>query len=99
MWDQCGGLNIDLHLDMDYDLWLRFAAVADPVVLQEELADFRIHAMAKGSRQTGEQLASAFATARRYAGEMGYKGIAALLVHWVFSVRTRLCYFILKPRR
>ena len=30
MWEKAGGLDIDRHLEMDYDLWLRFAKVADP---------------------------------------------------------------------
>ena len=29
MWERAGGLDNDRHLDMDYDLWLRFARVAD----------------------------------------------------------------------
>lgn len=98
IWERAGGFDVNLHLDMDYDQWLRFAEVADPVVLESELADFRIHGAAKGSRQAGEQLAAAHATAQRHCAGLGLPGKAALLVHKLFSLRTRLCYLVLKPR-
>lgn len=61
LWEAAGPLDVDRHLDMDYDLWLRFAKVAEPRVLRRELADFRAHAGAKGSRHTGAQLDAALA--------------------------------------
>lgn len=97
MWERSGGLHLDKHLDMDYDLWLRFAAVADPIVIAAELADFRVHSAAKGSRQTNEQLAAAFTTARLHAARLGMKGRAALLLHRLMEWRTRLAYRWLKP--
>lgn len=42
MWERAGGLDLGKDLDMDYDLWLRFAAVALPSVVAEELAAFRV---------------------------------------------------------
>ncbi len=92
MWDRAGGLNPDLDLDMDYDLWLRFARVAAPIVLPVELADFRVHSAAKGSLQPAEQLDAAIATAQRHAVGLGLKGRAALLVHRLFSWRTKVFY-------
>ena len=56
LWVRAGGLDIHLHLDMDYDLWLRFARDSTPTVIDDVLADFRIHAGAKGTLQTGAQL-------------------------------------------
>ena len=97
MWKQAGGLDIDRHLEMDYDLWMRFAKVADPLVLKEELADFRVHGEAKGSRQTGSQLDAAFETARKYAADLGWQGGVALVVHRLFGWRTRMLYRWLKP--
>ncbi len=99
LWETAGGLDTELHLDMDYDLWMRFAGICNPVILPDELADFRIHGAAKGSRQTGEQLAAAYATACRYAGCHGLKGKAALIIHRLFSIRTRLCYLVLKSSK
>jgi glycosyltransferase involved in cell wall biosynthesis len=98
MWGRAGGLDNDRHLDMDYDLWLRFAEVSEPLVLEDVLADFRVHGEAKGSRQTGAQLEAAFATAKKHSAGMGWMGKLALLVHKLFSMRTRLLYRLMKPK-
>ena len=97
MWEQAGGLDNERHLDMDYDLWLRFASVSEPRVLSDTLADFRIHQEAKGSLQTESQLDAAFATAQKYASECGWRGAVALVVHRILSWRTRLLYRWMKP--
>lgn len=39
--DRVGALDPDLHLAMDYHLWLRMAQVAEPAFLDRELAYFR----------------------------------------------------------
>jgi len=97
MWERAGGLDNDRHLDMDYDLWLRFSQVAEPLVLQEILADFRVHGEAKGSRQTGSQLEAAFVTARKHAAGLGWLERAALVMHRLLGWRTRMLYKWLKP--
>ncbi len=97
LWERVGGLDIAKHLDMDYDLWLRFARVTPPVVLTDELADFRVHRAAQGSLRTGAQLDAAFATARRHAAGLGWAGRWALLSHKFLSLRTRVLYWWLKP--
>ena len=97
MWEAAGGLDETKDLDMDYDLWLRFAAIADPVIVHQELSDFRVHGEAKGSRRSGEQLDAAFRTAASHAKGLGLKGQTALLLHWLLGIRTRLLYLILKP--
>jgi glycosyltransferase involved in cell wall biosynthesis len=97
MWEEAGGLDNDRHLDMDYDLWLRLAKIADPLVLKEVLADFRVHGEAKGSRQVGPQLDAAYSTARMHSADFGWRGQAALLVHRLLSWRTRFLYRWLKP--
>lgn len=45
--EQVGGFNADYRYAMDYDLWLRLGAIADPVALGLQVACFRAHA---GSR-------------------------------------------------
>ena len=97
MWEAAGGLDLEKHLDMDYDLWLRFARVTQPVVLQEVLADFRIHHDAKGSRQSMAQLDGALATARAHAADLGLRGDLVLILHRLLSWRTRTLYRWLKP--
>jgi glycosyltransferase involved in cell wall biosynthesis len=98
LWERAGGLDTARHLDMDYDLWLRFSRVVDPVALTFELADFRVHGQAKGSRRTVEQLAAACATARMHAAELGFKGRFALVLHRILGLRTRLVYRLVKPK-
>ena len=98
MWDRAGSLDAARSLDMDYDLWLRFSLVAAPRVLAVDLADFRVHGAAKGSRQTAEQLAAALATARRHAAGSGLRGRLALALHRLYGWRTRLLYCCTKPR-
>lgn len=97
MWEKAGGLDCAKHLDMDYDLWLRFAALAEPVVLLEELAAFRVHGAAKGSRFAGQQLDAALTTARSHAGGLGRGGNLAVILHRLLSLRTRIIYRFLKP--
>jgi glycosyltransferase involved in cell wall biosynthesis len=97
MWELVGGLDLDRHLDMDYDLWLRCAKVSEPLVLKDILADFRVHGKAKGSLQTDDQLNAAFATAQKHAAGLGWQGRTALLVHRLLSWRTRILYRWLKP--
>jgi len=97
IWDAAGGLDCDRDLDMDYDLWFRFARCCDPVVLRRELAVFRVHHAAKGSRRTGEQLAAAQRTARKHSGDVGWSAGLALGLHRVYCWRTRLAYRWLKP--
>ena len=98
MWDKAGPLDIERHLDMDYDLWLRFARLARPAILSAELADMRIHAAAKGSLQIREQLADAYATAREHAADYGGRGRAMLVLHRLLSFRTLAYYRLMKPR-
>jgi len=97
MWEKAGGLDIDRHLEMDYDLWLRFARESTPLVLRDVLADFRVHGEAKGSIQTDSQLDAAFETAREYSAGLGWQGRCALIVHRLFGWRTRILYRWLKP--
>lgn len=99
MWEQAGELDTTRHLDMDYDLWLRFAKVSPPLVLKETLADFRVHGAAKGSCQTVAQLDEAFMTAQKHAAGLGWHGKAALMTHRFLGWRTRLLYWFLKPEK
>jgi glycosyltransferase involved in cell wall biosynthesis len=49
--NQAGPLDGRLHLAMDYDLWLRFARIAEPAFIPRTLASFRWHGRSKsGSR-------------------------------------------------
>lgn len=99
LWDEAGGVDVDKHLDMDYDLWLRFSACATPKVLKQYLADFRVHADAKGSVAMAEQLEAARLTAESHAQGLGAQGQVAIGIHRLLSKRTKLLYRFLKPKR
>lgn len=43
LYAECGDFNPHIRYAMDYDLWLRFGAVAAPLQLDAELAVFRVH--------------------------------------------------------
>lgn len=97
MWEASGGLDRDRHLAMDYDLFLRFAKIAAPVVLPVCLADFRVHGAAKSSLRVDEHLAEALATVRSHAATLGWRGRFSVFLHRVYAARTRLVYRLVKP--
>ena len=61
-----GPLDTALHYTMDYDLWLRMGRLADPVLIDRELAAFRVHASSKTGRITRAQFDEGYAVARRH---------------------------------
>lgn len=97
IWDKVGGIDRDRHLDMDYDLFLKYALVAEPQVLSSYLADFRVHPEAKSSTRTFEAMDEAYATARHYASQLGWRGKLAIILHRVYALRTKLIYRVIKP--
>ena len=97
LWDLAGGLDVKRHLDMDYDLFLRFARLVPPHVLLAYLADFRVHADAKSSTRVSEHLRAAYATVKEHAAGLGVRAKWCLLLHRIYAARTRLIYRLLKP--
>jgi hypothetical protein len=45
--NEVGGLNADLYLVMDYDLWVRLAKMSPPKMVDQNWAYFRRHAIQK----------------------------------------------------
>jgi len=97
LWDQVGGVDVKRHLDMDYDLFLKFARITSPVVLPATLADFRVHKGAKSSVQTFEVMDDALRTARQHARGLGLRGRIAMVLHRLYGLRTRVIYRLIKP--
>lgn len=97
LWQAIGELDKNKHLAMDYDLFLRFARVAQPVVLTSYLADFRVHRGAKGSLRMSAHMREAQSTAQWYAADLGLRGRLAFLLHKIYGVRTRIIYRLIKP--
>lgn len=66
--ESVGPLDESLRYTMDYDLWLRMGAQADPLVLDRVLARFRVHREGKGRRHTLAQFSEQYRVACRYLG-------------------------------
>lgn len=97
LWSKAGGLDVKRHLDMDYDLFLRFARCAEPAVVTRYLADFRVHADAKSSLRVSEHMQAAFSTVTEHAAGLGFRGRWCLLLHRIYAARTRVIYRLIKP--
>jgi len=54
LWDKVGSAVSDIHLAMDYDLWLRFSYYTAATVLPDTLAVYRTHADAKTGGADGQ---------------------------------------------
>ena len=54
LWDKVGAVVSDIHLAMDYDLWLRFSQHVPATVLHDTLAIYRTHADAKTGSASGQ---------------------------------------------
>lgn len=61
-----GPLDTALNWAMDYDLWLRLGRLSDPVILDEPLARFRLHAAGKTGDFSRRQYDEDLAVAKRY---------------------------------
>ena len=64
--------NTGLQLAMDYDLWLRLAERAEPLLIERPLAAFRIHAGSRSIRAADAALAEEFAVRCSYLNARGY---------------------------
>jgi glycosyltransferase involved in cell wall biosynthesis len=63
---QVGPLDESLHYTMDYDLWLRLGRIADPLIVDQVLAQFRLHSASKSGKLNRAQFDEGFAVASRY---------------------------------
>lgn len=96
IWDKVGGVDVNRHMDMDYDLHLHFARIAMPKVSKTYLADSRVHPDAKSSTRTFEGIDAVAVTARQHAVGLGWRGQVAVLLHRLYGLRTKLIYRIIK---
>jgi hypothetical protein len=65
--EEAGPLDPAYRYAMDYELWLRFARLSEPVFIPRDLASFRWHGASKSSGGYGKAAWEAFAAARRHA--------------------------------
>ncbi|MEK7636846.1 MAG: glycosyltransferase family 2 protein [Patescibacteria group bacterium] len=68
-----GILNKDLHLAMDYDLWLRMAENCGPTILPWIISDARYYMDTKSSTRGIEHIHEAFRLQRRYSSGLGLR--------------------------
>lgn len=62
-----GMLEQDLHLAMDYDLWLRIASKYDPLVVQKIFSNMRYYADAKSGSLGKKQMYEMYKLSNRYS--------------------------------
>ena len=91
LFEQVGGVDESLKLDMDYDLWLRFGRVSDPGVIPAELAAFRFYTGGKTGGQIEPTLRVANDLARKYAAAAGEPWLGTVN-YWLYYKRTLLIY-------
>jgi glycosyltransferase involved in cell wall biosynthesis len=96
IWEKVGGVDLNRHMDMDYDLHLHFARITPPRVTTRYLADSRVHPEAKSSTRTFEGIDAVAVTARQHAAGLGWRGQLALLLHRLYDLRTKLVYRVIK---
>lgn len=73
MFAKVGGFREDLHLAMDYEMWLRLAACTPFTVVSETLAGFRVAEDTKTRRQRYAMTLEAFLVSRRYTYLLPWK--------------------------
>ncbi len=66
-----GMFNPELKLAMDYDLWLRLGALGDPILLDQNLACFRVHDESRSIQAADDALAEEFEIRLRYLRDSG----------------------------
>lgn len=85
-----GMLNEQLHLAMDYDLWLRFASKYPAGVIPYIVANMRYHADAKSAAQTIEQLWEMHRTGAQYTHPLSWRRLVQQWYLWRGIITTKL---------
>ena len=64
---EIGLFDVNTHLVMDYEYWLRAGAKFNPGFIDEYLAKFRLHPLSKSSTKFSAAAKEALCVAKRYA--------------------------------
>lgn len=89
--NEVGLLDENLHYTMDYDLWLRMGAKAEPVIISSYLALFRYYSGSKTGGELRKSLSEVRELCRRYAN--GKKSI--LFGNWMYRLKIQIGYSLL----
>jgi glycosyltransferase involved in cell wall biosynthesis len=97
--EEAGPIDESLHYAMDYDLWLRFARLAEPAYLSRELACFRVYQRSKtgGAFRKGAREALEVARRRAQPGERG--AVARHFLHYAGLVAVYSLLDLFSPGR
>lgn len=69
--EEIGLFDVEQHLSMEYEYWLKAGAKYDPVFIDDYLARFRIHASSKGARSFAPAAKVVLNDSKRYARALG----------------------------
>ncbi len=75
MLEEFGMLREDLHLAMDYDLWLRFASCYEAGIIPHVLSCMRYHPEAKSASRTRRQLKETLNIGKKYTHPVSFRRI------------------------
>lgn len=87
-----GGFDPDLAYCMDYDLFLKLAELAPPLLLDEQLSCFRVHGASRTVTQSDMSYAEEFRVRCRFLRERGRGTIMYALDHQVKKILNRWLY-------
>ncbi len=88
--DEFGLLNKQLHLAMDYDLWLRFASKYPAGIIPQLLSNMRYHANAKSSALTTKQLWEVYRVGAQYTATFSWQRLMQRFYLYRGLLATRL---------
>jgi len=92
LFDKAGGFDLALRYCMDYDLFLRLGAITSPLMLDEQLACFRIHAASRSVSEAEQAYAEEFKVRMNYLKSNGRSTIYYQLDHQIKRHLNRLFY-------
>lgn len=77
--EEIGLLNENLHLTMDYDLWLRFATKYPAGIMDFAISNMRYHLEAKSGSRTMEHLKECFMLQKKYSKKYSWQRLRQIL--------------------
>jgi len=89
LWRRVGGLSMKYRISADYQLWLSFADVAEPLRLDQTLAHFRRHEGSISETSFDRQFREELDAAAPYSNSL------VRAIHWVSAWKTRLIYRVM----
>jgi GT2 family glycosyltransferase len=96
-WETGGGLNEDLQMAFDYDLWWRlFSAFGEPLYCREFVAATRVHKDTKTTNHTEVHYRESIEVVKHYRGKVPFKWQLALPVMKMARGLSKLCFKLRK---